>query len=395
MRTEIRYLLLLLFFFANIIFSPSLFSHAEESPTIAIEKAKFTIEQAHKAGANIVAQEDLAAAKTWLNAAQKELEKFKSGRMWLTSEKARRIKEEEVIYLANLAEVRAMIAENRAKRGELSIKLKTALKELKENQNKLNLLKKDWAETKRAQEFQSKIEAERKALEALKEQLASLEQEKKLILAETLSKVREIELRRQQEIEEINLKEAQKTIELEKELAETKKKLENLTQEKTKEEEEKKSLVEKLALLHEKAAAIERKVEILKAASKISGTSIKFGEKDIIITILAQYLFSPAMEIMNRGKQTLEEVSSLLNKFPDCQVIVRGHADAVGPPSLNQSLSEKRASKVKEYLITYQNVLPSRITAEGWGASQPIASNDTEVGRILNRRVEIIMVVEK
>ncbi len=395
MWTQNRYLLLLLFFFGNIIIFPSFFGHAEESPTIAIEKARFAIDQAQKAGVNTIGQEDLAAAKTWLNAAQKELEKFKSGRTWLTSEKARRIKEEEVIYLATLAKIRAMIAENRVKRGEVSIKLQAALKELKENENRLALLKKDLAETKKAQEFQTKIEAERKAFERLKEQLAALEQEKKLILAEALSKVREIEFRRQQEIEEISLKEAQKAIELEKELAQTKKKLENLAQEKTKEEEEKKSLTEKLALLQEKSAALERKVEILTAASKISGTSIKFGEKEISITILAQHLFSPAMEIKNPGKQTLDEVSSLLNNYPDCQVIVRGHTDALGHPSLNQSLSEKRALKVKEYLVTHQNILPSRITAEGWGASQPIAPNDTEAGRTLNRRVEIIMVVEK
>jgi OOP family OmpA-OmpF porin len=52
-------------------------------------------------------------------------------------------------------------------------------------------------------------------------------------------------------------------------------------------------------------------------------------------------------------------------------------------------VSEKRASKVREYLVAYQNVNPSLVTSEGLGPSQPAASNATEAGRALNRRVEI------
>ena len=294
-----------------------------------------------------------------------------------------------------MAKIRAMIAENRVKKETLSKKLQTHIKELQDYQNKLDLLKKDLAEKKKNQEFQAQLEAERKALAVLKDQLAAIEQEKKLILAESLSKVRAIELLRQKELEEIRMKEAQRTADIEKELAAAKFRIEELTKEKTRAEVEKKAQAENLALLQEKVASLERKIALLIAASKISASAIKFTEKEITINILAHHLFSPTMEIKNPGKQTLIEISSLLNTYPDYQVIVRGHTDSTGNPASNQVLSEKRAQKVTEYLVDNHNVNPARITAVGLGSSQPVASDDTEAGRMLNRRVEIVMIIEK
>jgi len=385
MPTKIKFLLIGLFF-SNI--AASSFGLAEETPTIAIEKAKFAIEQAQKAGAPKTTPEDLAAAKSWLASAQKEYEKLRSAGTWMTPEKTRRLKEEEIIYLATMAKIRAMIAENRSKKEALSKKLQAHIKELQDYQNKLDLLKKDLAEKEKNQEFQAQIEAERRALAAVKQQLATIEQEKKLILAESLSKIREIEMLRQRELEEVSRKEAQRTAEIEKELAAAKFKLEELAKETRAE-------AKKFTQLQEKVASLERKIALFIAASKIFESSIKFTEKEITINILAQQLFSPTMEIKNPGKQTLDQISSLLNTYPDHQVIVRGHTDSTGNPASNQVLSEKRAQKVREYLVVNHNVNPARISAEGWGASQPIASNDTEAGRMLNRRVEIVMIIEK
>ncbi len=392
MQTKIKFLLIVLFFLNT---AASSFGLTEETPTIAIEKAKFAIEQAQKAGASKTTPEDLAAAKSWLASAQKEYEKLRSPGTWMTPEKTRRLKEEEIIYLATMAKIRAMVAENRAKKEALSKKLQTHIKELEDHQNKLDLLKKNLAEKKKNQEFQAQIETKRKALAAIKEQLGAIEQEKKLILAESLNKVREIEMLKQRELEEFSRKEAQRTAEIEKELAAAKFKLEELTKEKIRAEAEKKIQDEKLTQLQEKVASLERKIALFIATSKISEPSIKFTEKEITINILAQQLFSPTMEIKNPGKQTLDQISSLLNTHPDYQIIVRGHTDNRGNPASNQVLSEKRAQKVRDYLVINHNVNPARISAEGWGASQPIAPNDTEAGRMLNRRVEIIMIIEK
>ncbi|NLI72017.1 MAG: OmpA family protein, partial [Bacteroidales bacterium] len=66
---------------------------------------------------------------------------------------------------------------------------------------------------------------------------------------------------------------------------------------------------------------------------------------------------------------------------------VKGHTDSTGPESYNQGLSERRAQAVADYLVS-QGVSNSVISTEGYGESQPIATNDTAEGRKANRRVE-------
>jgi outer membrane protein OmpA-like peptidoglycan-associated protein len=61
----------------------------------------------------------------------------------------------------------------------------------------------------------------------------------------------------------------------------------------------------------------------------------------------------------------------------------------VGGDAHNQTLSEKRAASVKAYLVA-AGVDAKRLTPQGFGASKPVASNDTELGRSQNRRVEIV-----
>lgn len=373
----------------NIAISIPPFIFAEETPTIAIEKAKFAIEQARQVGAEKSAPQDMAAARTWLASAQKQYEEVRSSGGWMSTEKARRIKEEAVIYSAVMARLRALTAENRAKKEGLVKKLQTALKELKEHQDQLDLRKRNLAEAIKDQEFQARIEVEKRALEELKRQITTMEQEKKLVRAEALNKVREFELLKQKELDEVLFKEKQKAAEREKELGEVKFKAEELAREKAKEEAEKKALLEKLTHLQEKAAS-ER--SMLLAAHKISGITTKLTEKEITLSILAIKLFTPAMEIRAAGKEILDQVGNFLNAYKDFPVIVRGHTDSVGHPALNQTLSEKRAQKVREYLVANQNIPPTRITAEGWGSTQPVTDNDTEFGRTLNRRVDIVII---
>lgn len=71
-------------------------------------------------------------------------------------------------------------------------------------------------------------------------------------------------------------------------------------------------------------------------------------------------------------------------------VEVGGHTDGVGPDAGNQRLSEGRAQSAAERLIG-QGVDPAQVTVIGFGESQPIASNATEAGRLLNRRVEFVV----
>lgn len=77
------------------------------------------------------------------------------------------------------------------------------------------------------------------------------------------------------------------------------------------------------------------------------------------------------------------------------QVRLVGHTDSAGDKGYNQTLSLKRAEAVKNYLAVHFNIDPERIEIQGMGEEQPIASNDSSLGRAQNRRVEVINITKK
>ena len=87
----------------------------------------------------------------------------------------------------------------------------------------------------------------------------------------------------------------------------------------------------------------------------------------------------------------LNDVASVLKDNPQLNIMIEGHTDAVGSVEYNQKLSDRRAQAVKAYLVS-KGVAASRLATKGQGKLQPIASNDTAVGRALNRRVEFLIV---
>jgi outer membrane protein OmpA-like peptidoglycan-associated protein len=90
------------------------------------------------------------------------------------------------------------------------------------------------------------------------------------------------------------------------------------------------------------------------------------------------------------NKFVLRRVAGILAAHPGLKVQVEGHTDSTGSEDFNQVLSERRSNAVRDYLIQ-QGVNPASITAAGVGEGLPVASNDTAVGRQMNRRVEMIV----
>ena len=87
----------------------------------------------------------------------------------------------------------------------------------------------------------------------------------------------------------------------------------------------------------------------------------------------------------------LNNVAGTLREYNQTIVEVSGHTDSIGTDAVNQRLSEQRAASVGNYL-SGQGVQRERLEIVGFGKTRPIASNDTESGRALNRRVEIRVV---
>ena len=76
-------------------------------------------------------------------------------------------------------------------------------------------------------------------------------------------------------------------------------------------------------------------------------------------------------------------------QYQDYRIQLEGHTDSQGNERKNQQLSERRVQSIKQYLTQRFQIAPERIQAVGYGASKPIASNDTPEGRNQNRRVEV------
>jgi outer membrane protein OmpA-like peptidoglycan-associated protein len=88
------------------------------------------------------------------------------------------------------------------------------------------------------------------------------------------------------------------------------------------------------------------------------------------------------------AKTILDNVAGEMKKYPALAVEVGGYTDSKGTSRYNERLSQRRASSVKAYL-EQAGIDGSRLTAVGYGQSEPVADNGTDEGRELNRRVEI------
>lgn len=109
----------------------------------------------------------------------------------------------------------------------------------------------------------------------------------------------------------------------------------------------------------------------------------------IKITFSSGILFDiNSAELKSEAKQNISELAQTLKKYQDTNVLVEGHTDASGTDEYNHNLSNRRAASVSTYLTT-QGVAHERVSEKGYGESQPVADNNTDAGKRLNRRVEI------
>jgi OmpA-OmpF porin, OOP family len=91
------------------------------------------------------------------------------------------------------------------------------------------------------------------------------------------------------------------------------------------------------------------------------------------------------------AREILNDVAETLKAYPNIDVELEGHTDAIGSDNYNLGLSERRANSVKAYLEG-RGIPARRMRPVGYGESQPIASNDTDEGREENRRVELTVI---
>jgi OmpA-OmpF porin, OOP family len=95
-------------------------------------------------------------------------------------------------------------------------------------------------------------------------------------------------------------------------------------------------------------------------------------------------------EIQASSEKAIGSVATYLKENPDVNVYIVGHTDNTGDYALNLKLSKARGEAVKNYLVSKYGISAARLTGDGAGSLCPVTSNDSEEGRTLNRRVEIV-----
>ena len=124
----------------------------------------------------------------------------------------------------------------------------------------------------------------------------------------------------------------------------------------------------------------------------IPGATVSRVGEGIAVTFASGLLYDFDSDVVRaEAAANLRNLAASLNKYPNTDLLIVGHTDAVGTSEYNQTLSQRRATSAANYLAS-QGVASTRLQSVGRGETEPIAANDTEAGRQLNRRVEIAII---
>ncbi len=121
----------------------------------------------------------------------------------------------------------------------------------------------------------------------------------------------------------------------------------------------------------------------------LEGAEVERVGEGIKITFDSGILFNfDSAELTTPARENIENLATTLKKYEDTNILIEGHTDSKGSDQYNKKLSEKRAESVADALakLGIRNIRMHQI---GYGENQPVADNDTERGRQLNRRVEV------
>lgn len=114
------------------------------------------------------------------------------------------------------------------------------------------------------------------------------------------------------------------------------------------------------------------------------------GQRIAVLVFQSDVLFASGSAELTSPENFDNVIQFVADNFPGSVLQVRGHTDSVGDPASNQALSEERAAAVANYLIA-GGVDSPEVTSIGFGETQPMALEDTEEGKALNRRVELVI----
>ena len=129
---------------------------------------------------------------------------------------------------------------------------------------------------------------------------------------------------------------------------------------------------------------------IAQQEKQLEELNAKKTDRGLVITLNDVLFRTNLAQLEPGGMRTVQKLADFLRQYPQRRVLIEGHTDSAGSHNFNQELSDRRANAVRMALID-SGVSSDRIASRGYGEAFPVASNDTEASRQLNRRVEIIL----
>ena len=127
-----------------------------------------------------------------------------------------------------------------------------------------------------------------------------------------------------------------------------------------------------------------------KVSFPVEGEIEKALAKDKKVDVYGIYFDFNSDSIRPESEPILSEIASALNSNKEWTLTINGHTDNIGGDASNLILSKRRSEAVRKALVDRYHVDPSHLSTNGYGASSPKETNDTEIGRARNRRVELI-----
>lgn len=121
----------------------------------------------------------------------------------------------------------------------------------------------------------------------------------------------------------------------------------------------------------------------------LQNVTVTKGEKGLTISVENIQFKPDSAELVTSEKQKIKKIATILEAYPDNDLLVSGHTALAGTEQARQQLSEERAESVADFLVGLGVREKNRVFTQGFGARIPIASNKTEAGKAKNRRVEI------
>lgn len=134
------------------------------------------------------------------------------------------------------------------------------------------------------------------------------------------------------------------------------------------------------------------KVKEIESTFDRSEAQVFRDSSEIYIRLVGLSFDSGSADIDGANYQLLTKVQDAIGVFDDSEVVIEGHTDSHGADESNLSLSEQRAESVRQYLMVQMGLSYERVSAVGYGETQPVANNETPQGRAKNRRIDVRIV---